>query len=276
MSAPENPGDGLERPILRNGSEVPPDLGITDVHEIFPIWTAGDLVRVLVVLFLAMFFADTSAVLVADMLHTYRHTDAHAITTDARVVVPAQAVAYLLTVWFIVRMISRHYGANFAQAVHWRFPERWLKFILGGAFLALVLQPISSKLPIPRQMPIDQYFQSPLAAWIMALFGTFIAPFCEELFFRGLLFPVLVRRIGMTGGVVVTSVLFAFIHASQLANAWAPVILLFAVGVVLTLVRARAHSLAASVLVHTGYNAALFSLVYIGSEGFHNFTRLTQ
>jgi membrane protease YdiL (CAAX protease family) len=74
--------------------------------------------------------------------------------------------------------------------------------------------------------------------------------------------------------VVVTAGLFASIHAAQLADAWAAVSMLFVVGVVLTVVRARTHSLAASVLVHTGYNLALFALLYAGTAGFHDFKRL--
>jgi hypothetical protein len=140
--------------------------------------------------------------------------------------------------------------------------------------LAVAIQLLSAKLPIPKQMPIDQYFQSAADAWLMAGFGTLAAPFCEELFFRGLLFPVLLRRLGTVAAVVITAGLFAFIHGAQLAHAWAAVSMLFVVGIVLTVVRARAHSLAASVLVHTGYNLALFTLLYWGSAGFHNFKQL--
>jgi hypothetical protein len=111
---------------------------------------------------------------------------------------------------------------------------------------------------------------------MMAGFGTLVAPFCEELFFRGLLFPMVLRRLGMFAAVVFTAGLFALIHASQLAHAWAAMTMLFVVGVVLTIVRARAHSLAASVLVHTGYNLALFALLYVGTAGFHDFKRLGQ
>jgi membrane protease YdiL (CAAX protease family) len=191
-------------------------------------------------------------------------------------VIPAQGVAYLGTVGFIVRMIRRHHCSRFLQAIHWRFPVEWLRFLLGGIILAILIQALSATLPIPKQMPIDQYFRSTSGAWMMAGFGTLVAPFCEELFFRGLLFPVMLRRMGMLAAVVLTSALFAFIHASQLAHAWAAMVMLFIVGVVLTIVRARAHSLAASVLVHTGYNLALFALLYVSTAGFHDFQRLGQ
>jgi len=266
MSTPVNP--------FGSGEEPERDLRLAEVplqrRPMFPVWGMADLVRVLGVLFLSLFFADTSAVLIASLLPWARQDGAR-ITLDPRVVVPAQALAYLLTVWFIVRMIRRYYGVDFFEAVHWRFPAGWLKFVIGGMFLAIVIQVLSANLPIPKQLPIEQYFRSASGAWLMAAFGTLVAPFCEELFFRGLLFPVLLRRLGMFAAVVLTSILFAFIHASQLGHAWAAVSMLFVVGVVLTLVRARTHSLAASVLVHSGYNLALFALLYVSTAGFHNF-----
>ena len=240
----------------------------------FPVWTARDLIGVVIVLLVALFLADSLALLIASSLSGMSRAAARALASDPRVVVPAQGLAYLVTVGFVARLIKRHHRSHFLEAIHWRFPAAWLKFLLGGMILAILIQALSVKLPIPRQMPIDQYFQSASGAWIMAGFGTLVAPFCEELFFRGLLFPLLLRRIGMLIAVVITAGLFAFIHAAQLAHAWAAVSMLFVVGVVLTVVRARAHSLAASVLVHTGYNLALFTMLYVGTAGFHDFTRL--
>lgn len=274
MSAPENPF-GSDPPAAEDRPQVSPPEIAAPSQPRFPVWGAGDLMRVLLVLLMAIFFADLLATLITGALPAFRHTNARALATDARVVVPAQAAAYLVTVWFIVRMISHHYRCRFFAAIHWRFPSGWLKYVAGGMVLAIVIQGVSSRLPIPKQMPIDQFFRSTLGAWMMAVFGTVVAPFCEELFFRGLLFPVLLRRLGMFMAVLVTAVLFALIHASQLAQAWAPVVMLFVVGVVLTLVRARGHSLAASVLVHSGYNLALFSLLYASTSGFHNFNQLS-
>ncbi|MGA2961303.1 MAG: CPBP family intramembrane glutamic endopeptidase [Candidatus Korobacteraceae bacterium] len=244
--------------------------------EDFPVWSGGELVVIVVVLFLALFMADSLALLIANSVSGIARGNARALASDPWVAVPAQGVAYLATVGFIARVIKRHRRGRFLQAVHWRFPAKWLKFLLGGMILAVLIQALSVKLPIPKQMPIDQYFQSTSGAWMMAGFGTLVAPFCEELFFRGLLFPIVLRRIGMLAAVVVTAALFAFIHAAQLAHAWAAVSMLFVVGLVLTIVRARAHSLAASVLVHAGYNLALFALLYVGTAGFHDFTRLGQ
>jgi membrane protease YdiL (CAAX protease family) len=68
--------------------------------------------------------------------------------------------------------------------------------------------------------------------------------------------------------VILTSLLFAFVHGTQLANSWAPVLMLLVVGLVLTGVRVRLNSVAASWLLHTGYNGTLFLLMWAGTAGF--------
>ena len=74
--------------------------------------------------------------------------------------------------------------------------------------------------------------------------------------------------------IMITGVLFGLVHAGQLANAWAPVLLLSLVGIILTAVRAATNSLVASWLVHSIYNGTLFGLLFLGTHGFHNFDKL--
>jgi uncharacterized protein len=53
-------------------------------------------------------------------------------------------------------------------------------------------------------------------------------------------------------------------------------LVLLMVGVVLTMVRWRAKSVAAAVLVHVGYNATLFSLLYFGTDGFRHLDKVAR
>jgi hypothetical protein len=106
------------------------------------------------------------------------------------------------------------------------------------------------------------------------IFGTFVGPPAEELFFRGLLFPSLARKMNLLWSVVLTALPFALLHAAQLAFGWGPLLGIFLVGVVLTLVRAKAESLAASILVHVAYNAATFGIVIYATQGFQHLERI--
>lgn len=239
--------------------------------QTFPIWTLGDVFRIVMVLFLAVFFTGMIAAMVASALPAFRNAKSAQIATDPRIVVPSQVVAYLVTLYFMYRMIALHYRANFWEALHWRWPRKWPYYFAGGLILSFCLQVASHWLPIPKSMPIDKFFSTQSGVWLMAIFGTFIAPFAEEVFFRGMLYPALVRKTGMWIAVVFTAAMFALIHASQLGWSAAAISILFAVGMVLTLVRAFAGSLAASMIVHMGYNAFIFALVFIGTQGFRKF-----
>jgi membrane protease YdiL (CAAX protease family) len=73
-----------------------------------------------------------------------------------------------------------------------------------------------------------------------------------------------------------TSIGFAFLHADQLAHAYAPLFVLFCVSLVLCAVRLRWHSLAASAMVHACYNGTIFALLFIATSGFRHLERLKQ
>ena len=105
---------------------------------------------------------------------------------------------------------------------------------------------------------------------MMAAFGITLAPLLEELFFRGMLYPVLRRSVGVGLAILLTAIAFAFIHGAQLGYAWAPLLSIFVVGTVFTLVREKTNSVAASFLMHCGYNLALFATLWVGSDHFRH------
>jgi membrane protease YdiL (CAAX protease family) len=201
---------------------------------------------------------------------------------NARVVIPAQFAAYLVVLAYMYYLVSSkrsHQEERAAldplTAIGWNWPgTSWFGWMALGVGLALLVQSASVLLPVPKSLPIDRYFRDTVGAYMMAVFGLTFAPLVEELFFRGFLYPAVARPWGMMSGVVVTSALFAFIHASQLAHAWAPLLLLFFVGVVLTVMRARTGSVATTFLIHVGYNATLFGMLYVASDHFRHFEKL--
>ncbi|HEX6879553.1 MAG TPA: type II CAAX endopeptidase family protein [Terriglobales bacterium] len=262
---------------LQSGAVIPPLPQVGDIDDAFPVWTLWDVVKIAIIAIATLFFFSLLVLMVASGLPAFRATTMKELLMDARLAVLSQLLTYVATFWFVYRLIARHYSVPFAEGVHWRWPGyRAAFYLILGALFALVVQQGSRYLPIPRQMPINQLFKTPAAAWSLALFGTLIAPLAEELFFRGLLFPVLIRRIGLASGLVITSLLFALLHASQLGMAWAPVLILFLVGLMLTLVRYVTHSLATSTLFHVGYNAIIFVRLYAATDGFHHLERALQ
>jgi membrane protease YdiL (CAAX protease family) len=192
------------------------------------------------------------------------------------VTVVAQLLAYLLVLVFMVAVVKRRRSQPFWQAIQWNWPRSWPAYLLGGVVLALGLQGVAHMLPMPKELPIDRFFQTPSEAWALSLFGISLAPLLEELFFRGFLYPVLARRLGIVIAVILTALSFGLIHAPQLGRAWAPVLVVFMIGLALTITRAVTKSVAAGLLMHIAYNGTISTLLFVGSDGFRHLERLNQ
>ncbi len=194
------------------------------------------------------------------------------LASNPRVFVPAQAAGYAVLLLFMGALVRLRHNARFWEGIRWRWPAglTWLGFLAGGVALAIAIQIATVKLPMPPSLPIDKYFRDAASAWLLAGFGILVAPPVEELFYRGFLYPVLARPLGVPAAVVLTSIPFALMHASQLASAWAPLLMLFVVSVALTLTRARSGSVAASVLMHMAYNTTLFTMLFFATDHFRH------
>jgi len=265
VSAPDNPFLEPQPPLVMPPASPPRD----------PVWSGWDVVMILVVAILGIFVFGT---LIGVALMATHHPVSSTSPGMLRVMLLAQFLSYLVVLLFMRALVVRHYHRRFADAVRWHWPRehRWLAYLLGGMALAVLVQLVSALLPIPKTLPIDKYFQSRSAAYIMSVFGISMAPLVEELFFRGFLYPVLARRLGIAIGVALTALGFALVHASQLANAWAPLLVLFMVGLVFTLVRVVTRNVAPGFLMHVGYNLMLFSMLYVATDHFRHMEKMLQ
>lgn len=217
----------------------------------------------------AIFLSSGVALLIAYSGHPSPN-DAKDAAGNVFVLLPAQLAAYILTVGFMVLLVWLRYRTPFLAAVRWNVPPRplalWaLALGAGLGFMVVVLESLLQRW-IPKSLPIDEYFRKPSFAYAMAAFAILIAPVVEELFFRGFLFPALARPLGTVLAVGLTGGLFALLHGAQLAFAWVPLLLLFIVGVVLTVARARTKSVATTVLMHMSYNTMIFVITGIASR----------
>ena len=84
---------------------------------------------------------------------------------------------------------------------------------------------------------------------------------------RSVLFWALGTAVPVVGLILsaVSALAFQDVPATQLAT------IMITVGLTLTLVRALAGSLAASVIVHFGYNGLIFGLIFLQTHGFRKF-----
>lgn len=198
------------------------------------------------------------------------------VTKYPGLIVLAQVLAYLLVLIFIYFTIRQQSGMSFWQSVRWNWPLNWGAYLFAGVVLSLGLQGLAHFLPMPKNLPIDRFFQTTREAYVLSIFGVTLAPLLEELFFRGLLYPVLARRLGVIAAVVLASLSFGLIHAPQLGRAWGPVLVISLVGLVLTITRAVTKSVAAGLLIHTAYNGTISVLIFFASDRFRHLEKLQQ
>jgi membrane protease YdiL (CAAX protease family) len=146
-----------------------------------------------------------------------------------------------------------------------------LRCLGSGAILALLVTFAGKFLNEKGELPIEELFRSRPTVILLMIFGILVAPLVEETMFRGFLYPIVARRFGVGAGVIVTGILFGAMHAQQLWGGWGQIGLLIVVGVLLTWVRARTGTMAASYFVHLGYNSLLFLGFFIATGGLRHF-----
>jgi len=145
-----------------------------------------------------------------------------------------------------------------------------LRCMGGGAILAVIVSFFGRFINEKNQLPIEEMFHSRLTVILLMGFGILVAPLVEETMFRGFLYPIIARQYGMRAGVIATGILFGAMHAQQLWGGWGQIGLLIVVGVLLTWVRAKTGTVAASYFVHLGYNSFLFLGFFLATSGLHH------
>jgi membrane protease YdiL (CAAX protease family) len=142
-----------------------------------------------------------------------------------------------------------------------------LRCMGGGAILAVIVSFFGRFLNEKTELPIEALFHSRLTVILLMVFGILVAPIVEETMFRGFLYPILARQFGIGAGVIVTGILFGAMHAQQLWGGWGQIGLLILVGILLTWIRAKTGTVAASYFVHLGYNSFLFLGFFLATGG---------
>jgi len=303
---PDDVGD-LGLPVLEAWADAqppePPILTYTP-HPFHPPRFPNVLDLFLVGLLMGLGFACAGGVTALALhFHLYGVTTVNQALTDIHYTLGSQVAWYCFTFLGCLLIFPLIWHTGFFRGVEWRVRaafERWW-LLLSAVVACIVLAFIDAVLlPGPKEAPIDQIFKMPGAAWLLFLFGITLAPFFEELGFRGFLLPALctawdwsVERIrhlpprdpdgegrtrwslpAMVAGSVLTSIPFAFMHAPQTGYSFGPFVLLVCVSLVLCWVRLSTRSLAASTLVHASYNLLLFAGLLVASDGFRHMDKM--
>ncbi|HWH57373.1 MAG TPA: type II CAAX endopeptidase family protein [Terriglobales bacterium] len=173
---------------------------------------------------------------------------------------------YVVVLIYMVMFIEGTYRRRFWDAIQWKWPHKTWQFLVPLGMVLVLLQGMEKFFRMPKHIPMQEYLKTPSIAILTAIFAVSLGPLMEELFFRGFLYPVLARRWGMFAAISITSIAFGLIHSAQLAFSPGLVLIVFLVGLVLTIVRAKTGSVGSSLVVHISYNSTLVILGAIASR----------
>jgi membrane protease YdiL (CAAX protease family) len=237
-----------------------------------PVWSGWDVLLIALLTILTLFVVELITVLGARAL-VYPKSSFGDLAQKPVLALIGEFLSYIAVAAYMVMLVEGKYHASFWQAIRWNWRGNSTLKLLGLGVLTVGLDLLSRYLPMPKTTPFDQFFAHPRDAYLMAVFAVTFGPLMEELFFRGFLYPVLARRIAVPGAVLLTALPFGLIHYLQYKS-WAAVLVITLVGVVLTVVRAVTKSVAASFLVHVGYNGTLMTLAALATDGFQHMEKV--
>jgi membrane protease YdiL (CAAX protease family) len=232
-----------------------------------PVWTGWDVVLI-VGLSVVTIFAFQFIILIGAHRFFYPHASLVELTQRPMLLLISQFLIDAAVLGYMLLLVEGKYHVRFANAIRWNWPKSEWKLLALGAVMLLVLNVLESVLPMPKNTPFDKLFERPRDAYLLAVIAVSVGPLVEELFFRGLFYPVVARRWGVAWGIFLTALPFALMHMPQYGYAWGALLVIFIVGAVCGMVRAFTHSVAASFLVHVGYNGSQMLIAVLWTRGF--------
>ena len=234
-----------------------------------PIWTGWDVLAIAALTFVTM-VALQLAVLLAAHWWRYPHESLSDLAQKPIILLVSQFLIYGAVAACMIMLIEGKYHVPFWQAIRWNWPKAKWGLMGLGVVLWLLLSLLENALPMPKDTPFEHLFDRPRDAYLLSLIAVSLGPLMEELFFRGFMYPVLARRIGIVWGILLTALPFGLIHLPQYGWAWGAALVVFLVGVVCGAVRAATKSVGACFLVHAGYNGAQMLIALVATHGFRH------
>ena len=254
-------------------------------------------------LFLAIagLFLILTQLLLVGLIHPPAIAGKAAASVPPKLVVASEALTYLATLtlsWFLFPLFWKRPFAVGIQANLDAARRNALRLIPMGLILSFAVQAMSSLTTLPKNIPVDDFFRTQSDVWLVTAFGILLAPLFEEILFRGFLLPAfaiaydwlslprtpaarehwhsnnLLTRPALVFSAVLTSILFAALHAQQVGFAWPVLALLFCVSLILCFVRLRLRSVMASTLIHASYNATIFLTAFIATGGYRHLDKI--
>jgi membrane protease YdiL (CAAX protease family) len=181
----------------------------------------------------------------------------------------AQSVWYFLAFGSLGALFRIRYHRPFWRSLGWR-PIAFsgaVGALLAGPLLALSVGLLGSALRTPEiNLPFEQMLGSRGTIVLLGTLVVILGPASEELAFRGLLMPLLIRSIGATAGVVVTGIIFGVVHGPEYQWSWQYMLLISLVGCAFGWAKYKTQSTMTSAFMHATFNLTQFAAFLVQSR----------
>lgn len=244
-------------PVLEDSEKMGLDLSLRSVFEVFVGWITSQ-----------MAIAALLKILPGNVLSM------GGSALGAACFALVSYVVEMLPVLVLIYLIAlRPNGLNpfTALKLRWRTPTLGpIRLVLSGVLAWCAIVPLvfagaaaafasgsqGSDNPILPQIALIASSSNTVAILLMLTTVAVLAPFAEEIVFRGFLYSVLRKRIGIFPGIVVSALIFAGIHFDRGGT-----FMLLALGPVLAMAYERTRSLYPSMIAHGLWNSGAFALL---------------
>jgi hypothetical protein len=239
-----------------------------------PVWSGWDVLLIVGLTFVTMLVLQFIVLMAAQVL-VYPHLNLGEVAQKPILLLVSQFLVYAAIAACMIALVEGKYHVPFWRAIRWNWPHSAWRLLALGAAMLFALSLLQSLLPMPKDTPFEHLFDRPRDAYLLSIIAVSLGPLMEELFFRGFMYPVLARRMGVMWGILLTALPFGLIHLPQYGWAWGAAVVIFLVGVVCGAVRAATKSVAASFLVHVGYNGMQMLIAVVVTHGFRHMEKAT-
>jgi membrane protease YdiL (CAAX protease family) len=248
---------------------IPEDLQISWSWVHFLVFLAFTVICLVVVPSSFMLYYAPHQKMTAEQLQRY-------LLSKPQVAIGSTIVVYAAILFFLYVTLALLRGQPFWRGLGWRkiqpkdagMPKVPIVYFLTGCGLSILVFGLTAVMKPPENTPIEEVFKFRQTAMLFVAMAVLVAPLVEETVFRGYLYPMFARWIGVGPSIIVTGVLFGLMHGPQLGGAKSLIALLTFVGIVFTYVRSRTGSVFASYLMHVGYNSLIGLSLILETHGF--------
>jgi membrane protease YdiL (CAAX protease family) len=237
------------------------------------IWKLRDLLLFVVFIPFALLVSKLVVLIGYILLRPFAgwHVRVDWVQSDTVFLLIQQGVFYVLALGFLFLLARLQHQQPFWRSLGWKKPtaRQVAGYLTGGGGLAVAVSLALWVQPDVQGFPLEKLFNSRTACYAIGGFAIAIAPVVEELVFRGLLFAIFERTVGMRFAVLTTAVLFAGLHIPEYWHAWNHMIMILVVGMVFSLARGLTRCLTPSIILHIGYNTLMMTGLFFSTQHFH-------